>query len=198
MTYRRRWIGVDPGDRWLGLAILTQVDSTTWTADMRVVDLAQRRSRTHVVNEFLQLVDSMFDVVVAENFSARAVGHQRFNQGDTLRLLGALEYGVTNRQCSFFLVPPGDPKQLNGMFFKRWLEMWQGRWLDRSNPHWRHALSAWRALIVHLMASDGGRIILALKNSRVLKTAQFLDFSTEVFWPPNEKDLYTHVIQWET
>src|ERR1044072_7076385 len=98
-------IGIDPGEAWTGVAAL-DIGSNGMHTKTRVFRSDARR--------LADLVDEVVpggpDVhIVAENFSVRPVGFNAFSQGQTLRILGALQYATEKRSHTWTLVPPADP-----------------------------------------------------------------------------------------
>lgn len=194
MTYNKRWIGVDPGDRWMGLAVLTHLDGGFgWTADIRVVDL-EPYNLTGIGNGFRQLFGSG-DFVICEDFRMRAVGHQQFNAGRTLRTLGMFEYITTSKGGTFGLIPPDRPELVMESFFGPIIRHWRTQWMDRTSPHWGHALSAWRVLI-HWLAKNNPKVIERIHKADLQKNASFITSSTEVFWPPTKDDHMAKLMVW--
>jgi hypothetical protein len=147
------YVGIDPGESWCGFAAL----ETTSKKKIRV------EARTYSVKAhqgYLQMARDLMDIIprgrqlnfVCEDFRIRRSGHQGFNHGDTLRLLGALEYGVASRdeQSHFFLVPPNDngeheTKELFGNILRSYRSTW-----PKTYRSWGHCVSAWRVLGNHL------------------------------------------------
>lgn len=193
--YDKRWIGVDPGERWMGIAILTQIDKRTFTADMRVIDVAAIKSRNLLVNGLMYILQPE-DSMVCENYQIRRAGHQSFDAGITLRIMGALEYAAGERGCEFGYIMPGKPEDINDMFFGKYLDQWQEKWMRPKADEWNHARSAWRALMIYLMAR-APKVITQLRDAKTSAGVKHLRQPTPFFWPPSTTDLYTYPMIWE-
>ncbi len=155
-----RFLAFDPGDVWLGFAAL-QIDTETGSERRPVTEMHTVTRVLHVpshnftgaVREALFYGLGKPAIVIAEDYRMRPVGHQRFNAGLTLRMLGALEYATSQYpKSSWVQVPPGNserelPQLLGPTFFPEW----QTSWANPKDANWRHALSAWRVLARYLM-----------------------------------------------
>lgn len=140
------FLAIDPGDVHVGFALLERESPRSFYLSMGVL---HRESR-----DFVDLVESLGTLagrvqhVIVEDYRVRPVGHQRFNHGATLRLLGAIEYVVSaTTSASFSSVAPGNSRDLEQLRLDRVLDAWRESFAIRPNAtHWRHADSAWRAL----------------------------------------------------
>ena len=140
-----RFIGIDPGERWVGIAML-EATGSKWQAESRVLDVQARSG-------FLQLVSDVLiwapATIIAEDYRVRPVGHQAFTAGYTLRLLGALQVSAEAKDATWIMLQPGPAAELDllqlGRFVKR------SDWPASNDPHWQHALSAWRVLGRYLL-----------------------------------------------
>lgn len=147
------YIAFDPGDRWTGLAVMGQCqrDPRCWFAEAAILD-QQRRPR-FIAAKYLRhyLSQSRRDVahVVAERYQVRAEGHQRWNQGETLKLLGALEYEALHWGATWSTEPPGDPEQLRHLPLWNLVHPWSRYW--DVHAAWQHTRSAWRVLAMYLL-----------------------------------------------
>lgn len=193
--YLKRWVGIDPGDRWMGVSILTQIDKKTWTADMRVIDIEVVKNRHLLVKGMMHIL-SPKDVVLCENYQIRRAGHQSFNVGETLRLIGALEFATLDQLCDFVLVMPGDPNDINDMFFGAILKTWQEKWMRGNAKEWDHARSAWRVMLIYLMSKHPD-VIRKLQSAQADSVIKHMRQPTMFFWPPALSDLYTYPMVWE-
>jgi hypothetical protein len=148
------YLGIDPGDRWVGLAILQQRGGrgkqkngfTSWYGQSIVLD-TEGKSILQVI-KLLEPYVAEAEMIVAEDYDQRPQKFNAFNSGRTLRLLGAIEVAVKMRgDVRFRLVAPGNPKDA--------AKMWRGDValgdLFLLNGQARHAASAWRALGAYLM-----------------------------------------------
>lgn len=151
-----RYVAVDPGDRWVGVVVMDHhaIDRlVTWPAvfDIRessMVDVAKLITNELRVDDDVQLI--------IESFQHRPLGHQSFNAGLTSRLIGALEFGASMLDAALYFIPPGSPDEAEKLFGS-FIEHYSKQFAE--HPQWRHALSAWRVLGLHLV----------MKNLRLLK-----------------------------
>lgn len=145
-------LGIDPGDRWCGFVGM-RLSKSFVQVESRTYDRSPR-SLLQTVETLLPFAGAEERVIVAaENFQHRNVGHQRFNAGNTLRLLGALEYLCQRAGWSWNLIAPGDwTKELHYIFGEQFVADYRQHWPDRSRSQWDHCLSAWRVLGRYLMA----------------------------------------------
>lgn len=142
------FLGVDPGERWLGLAGLVCM-SHRWHAHIMVVDMKGTAMYDNV-DLFRRMVGEETRVV-CEDYRVRPQGHNRFSGHATLKLIGALHFVTEDRKGTFHLVPPGPPESLTEIAFgERPLQYWRERWKQFGNPNWNHGMSAWRALAYFL------------------------------------------------
>lgn len=139
------YVGIDPGAAWCGFAALNvgkhsiRAAAATYGRD--------DRSLTSIVRTLLPFAHTDEITVIAEDFQIRSVGHQRFNRGDTLRLLGALEYESLSAGWSWNLIAPGSWKdELPKLFGNELIADYKQRWPLRGHANWDHCLSAWRVL----------------------------------------------------
>lgn len=150
------YIGIDPGDSWCGFAAL----------DVSV-DRVRVEARTYSVKShggYLQMVHDIIDLlphnrpthIIAEDFRIRRAGHQAFAAGNTLRFLGALEFGVSCVDAfKFFTIPPNDNGESETKeLFGRVLFNYRKTWARPRHAAWGHCLSAWRVLGHHLFQHE--------------------------------------------
>lgn len=144
-----KFLGIDPGDRWMGLAGLRN-NGSAWEAAIAVVDLKQNTFYDNV-KRVGDLIDEDTTKVICEDFRVRPQGHNRWAAGHTLRLIGALEFVAHDNYSTFAMIPPGDPDDLHGLVFgNNGLTNWRQRWPLWGDSKWKHGLSAWRVLALHL------------------------------------------------
>lgn len=170
------YVGIDPGESWCGFAALD-----TSRSEVRV------EARTYAIKAhdgYLKMARDIIDMiphnrpthVICEDFRIRRSGHQHFNRGDTLRFLGALEYGVTSVDSfQYFLVPPNDrgvqeTKELFGRVFFSYRKSWP----RRKHHAWGHCISAWRVLGNHLFRHDRDLLVKLLQRKRSHPCDQWL------------------------
>ena len=143
---KRLIIGVDPGDRWTGVAQLL-IDRQSLVLSTFVLDGANRS-----INEIVDLtIPAIECTVIAEEFRQRPIGHQRFGGGLTSRLLGALEYKSVLFKGQWSTVQAGAPSAVWGYPIGLMLKYWKQHWPRESDSRWEHALSAWRVICTSLM-----------------------------------------------
>lgn len=147
---RQLWIGIDPGERWCGYALLRH--DGRWRAQTGVLDASQR--------SYVELIDTLLydtyrSVVVVESYQQRPVGHQAFKTAVTPQIIGSLRYATEKRDAKFYTVAPGDPdKELKYLQFGKFIEMWKAFWPAPRHTNWQHARSAWRVLGRWLLSND--------------------------------------------
>jgi hypothetical protein len=85
-----------------------------------------------------------------------------------LRLLGALEYGVSSVDAfQFFLVPPNDNGERETReLFGKVLWSYRRQWPRPRHSAWGHCLSGWRVLGRHLMAHERDLLIRLHKEKK--------------------------------
>lgn len=147
-----RYIGIDPGSSWCGVAHLYVCRHNVIMAGMSTLSVADRALVT-LVDE---VVPSEKATVVVESFQSRPVGFNRFSAGITLKILGALEYRTKmHDEHEWALVPTGDPtKELSRFGLVPFLSEWNKICPLPRNQKWDHAFSAWRILAQYLLTHD--------------------------------------------
>jgi hypothetical protein len=142
-----RYIAIDPGEVWLGMAAL-EINLDGVLAESRVLHLP---SRPHIGSVIDDLAIHFPATIICEDYRVQPVGHQRFSGGDTLKVIGALEAHALNSGCRFFTIQPGSADEVEDLF-GGWMQEWREQFQVASQ--WRHAMSAWRVLGRHLMSTD--------------------------------------------
>jgi hypothetical protein len=109
----------------------------------------------------------------------RHSGHQRFSHGNTLRFIGALEYGTSMIDAfQFFLVPPNDHgEQETRELFGHVLFNYRKVWPRHRHAAWGHCLSAWRVLGNHLLQNNHELLISLRKQKKSHRSTQWLPIS---------------------
>lgn len=154
-----RFIGVDPGDRWVGYAVLSVefgVRSKIYTS-CGVLDLELRG----IAGAAGFIYDALPAELAVEDYRVRPQGFNKFSRGATLRLIGALEYIVAARSGhSLLLIPPASPDaELKELRLDGWLNDWREDWPRPKDPAWDHARSAWRVLARALLREDSSLLL---------------------------------------
>jgi len=186
---------IDPGDVHVGFARLDVFTHTRYVLAMGVI---HRDSW-----ELVDLVDTLRDLTgnahscVVEDYRIRPVGHQRFNHGSTLRLLGALEYVINSTlTVNFATVPPGNPVELEQLRLRHVINAWREGFALRPNAaNWRHADSAWRALALH-MSTHHWRYYEPIVRDKRGGTIRKATHSPMAPFQPNPHDLYIEPVEW--
>lgn len=170
------YVGIDPGESWCGFAAL---DITN-----REVRVEARTYSVKAHGGYLKMAHDLIDLiphnrpthVIAEDFRIRRSGHQRFNRGDTLRFLGALEFGVSSVDAfEFFVVPPNDNGERETKeLFGRVLASYRRTWPRRKHHAWGHCISAWRVLGNHLFHTERDLLMRLLQRKRSHRCDQWL------------------------
>lgn len=144
------FVGIDPGERWCGLATLEIERNRYARTNAAVYDLTD-----NVLGELVHKITNIAHHnghirYVIEDFQVRPVGHQSFTRGNTLRFIGALEYALYLRDITPRYIKPGKPEE--ALRILPILQTWNtGE--TRGDTRWKHALSAWRVLGLHLLTT---------------------------------------------
>lgn len=172
------WIGIDPGDRWTGIAVLSfsPMAAYPWCAEMGVVD-QETVGLYHVAEHLSELFRPRRPkedcVVIAERYQGRSSGHQRWSDLRAVRLLGALEMVTTRARVPWFTVAPGqDGETIVDPLLRSWRAISRG-------DQWRHARSAWRVLGLYLLTKDPNRIVKGLQS---IGDVTYPRYSRYTFW----------------
>lgn len=164
------YIGIDPGDVWCGFAALEVTSDNVVRVEARTYSITARDGYLQMAHDIIDLLPHARRAhIVCEDFRIRRSGHQHFNAGNTLRLLGALEFGVTSVDAfKFFLVPPNDKGDAETReLFGSVLWNYRRQWPRPRHAAWGHCVSAWRVLGHHLLAHEQE---LLLKLHKVKKS----------------------------
>lgn len=155
------YLGIDPGDKWVGWARM-QVTDRTYTCCMGVYNRAMFNDLTRLVNVIMEANTPSH--VICESFQLRALGHNKFGRGETLRLIGALQYATGQAQLAWSEVPPGNAVvELGQLHLGKYIEKWM-KWVPASaDTNWRHAHSAWRVI---------GRYLLTMHHKDITRLAR--------------------------
>lgn len=184
----RRIIGIDPGDRWCGVAsiqvgLMNDRHVRSWCG---VLDVDNRG-----LYETAHFIRSLLPAEVAvEDYKVRAQGFNTFASGQTPMLMGAFAYVVGDRACGpLHVIPAGDPdRELKELKLDGWLEGWREYWPNARHKNWHHARSAWRVLGRYLLQRDQ-ELLLSFRRARdiesyppLLKTTSSELSTAEMFW----------------
>ena len=101
--------------------------------------------------------------MVIEEFRVRPVAHNAFTRGETIKLIGSLEYAASEKSVPVHFAPPADPLTILHLPIGRPVVRWRQRWPKLSDYRWHHALSAWRVLGHHLLNTDR-QLLLELEH----------------------------------
>jgi hypothetical protein len=160
------YIGIDPGEAWCGFSALEITSENVVRVEARTYSIAAHGGYLQMAHDIIDLLPHARRAhIVCEDFRIRRSGHQRFSSGNTLRFLGALEYGVTSVDAfKFFLVPPNDNGEKETReLFGRVLWNYRKSWAKPRHAAWGHCVSAWRVLGHHLMSREQD-LLLRLHN----------------------------------
>jgi hypothetical protein len=149
------YVGIDPGEVWCGFAALLFDANGDIRAEARSHSIAAHGGYLGMVRDLVDLIPHARQTrLIVEDFRIRASGHQRFNHGNTLRMLGALEYASSKIPTfSWYLVSPGSSRDTHNLFGKT-LRNYHKRWPNPGDDAWTHCMSAWRVLGHHLLKHD--------------------------------------------
>lgn len=177
-------VGVDPGNRWTGVATLL-VDATHISAIMLVLD-----SQAYSI-KFLTdvIIHDQAKTVVAEEYRNRPIGHQRFNAPLTPRLLGALEYRAISVGATWAKIPAAPFDAVKAFPIWKRIEVWKEHCQAPTDHRWSHAFSAWRVLSAYVLRNKP-RVHTAIERSR--RSSLEYDELTAM----RRSDLVAPVISW--
>lgn len=144
----KNFLAIDPGERWLGLAGLSN-NGTSWNAYAMVVDM-KPATVYDTVHALSAMTVNKETTVLCEEYRPRPQGHNRFSKHSTIRLIGALEYAFADQGKTVQYVTPQTFALSEVLFGPRTLREWQERWNQHGSQRWEHSLSAWRILAYHL------------------------------------------------
>lgn len=150
------YIGIDPGESWCGFAAL-DVSDTMIRAEARTYSVTSRGGYLKMTHALLDLLPhNRQTTIIVEDFRIRKAGHQSYSRGDTLRFIGALEYGASCIDAfGFHLISPNDHgEQETRQLFGHVLYNYRRNWPRPRHAAWGHCLSAWRVLGQHLMQRE--------------------------------------------
>lgn len=140
-----RLIGIDPGDRWIGLAGII-VRNKSMEMHSAVLDGSDRS----IVDKVQDIMQSAPAEVFCEDFKVRPQAFNSFSAMLTPRLIGALEYECMLKEIPFSLVHPGPNTE-----FAAILPNWANTVVKHMKyEQWNHSMSAWRVLCRGLFKSD--------------------------------------------
>jgi hypothetical protein len=138
-----RYIGIDPGEVWVGFAVLDVLDRDVLYTSCGVLDL-EARGFTPLVKEIRRWLPAY---VAGEEFRSRPMGHRTWSKEETARLLGALQFAVEESGSTWRTAEAGNPNvDLPKLGWEGWLENWSTQWPRVHSAPWNHARAAWRAL----------------------------------------------------
>ncbi len=171
------YIGIDPGESWCGFAALETTSRNEVRVESRTYSIKAHGGYLQMVHDLMDLLPRTRGVHVAcEDFRIRRSGHQAFNRGDTLRFLGALEFGVSSIDgFTFSLIPPNDHGERETReLFGRVLFNYRKTWPRNRHHAWGHCLSAWRILGNHLFHHERDLLLKLLQRKRSHQCDQWL------------------------
>jgi hypothetical protein len=162
------YIGIDPGESWCGFAALDVTSSGVVRVEARTYSVTARKGYLQMAHDIMDLLPhARKATIVCEDFRIRRSGHQAFNAGNTLRFIGALEFGVKSVDAfEFFLIPPNDHSERETKeLFGRVLFHYRQQWPKPRDAAWKHCLSAWRVLGHHLFAHERD-LLLRIRHAK--------------------------------
>lgn len=177
------YIGIDPGETWCGFAALETTPEGVIRVEARTYDVENHHGYIGMATDIIDLLPHAKRThIVCEDFRIRRQGHQTFSAGNTLRLLGALEYGASQvKAFSFSVEAPTDKfEQINHQLYGRILRNYRNHWPKSRHTSWHHCLSAWRVLGQYLMMHDRGVLQILHKKKRSHPCQQWLPANQRV------------------
>lgn len=150
-------VGIDPGDRWIGMATMRiELNYCTIKCDMAVFDENVFPSFNRMVQQLTPSVTAVLKhrvSVITEEFRIRPQEFNRFSASRVPALIGAIRYVTAESGAHWTEVAAGNAeKDLKEFGFTLFLNDWALHCSGDSN--WRHARSAWRVILKHLMTTD--------------------------------------------
>jgi hypothetical protein len=170
------YVGIDPGEAWCGFAAM-DVTGTVVRVEARTYSVTAHGGYLQMAQDLMNLIPHNRPTqIVCEDFRIRRSGHQRFNRGDTLRFIGALEYGVAMVDAfQFTVIPPNDRgEQETKELFGRILHSYRKSWPRRRHHAWGHCVSAWRVLGHHLFQHERDLLLKLHQRHRSHRCDQWL------------------------
>lgn len=156
-------IGIDPGEAWCGIAALN-IKKRSVVAEARTLAI-KPRTPISIVRAALPFSKKDEVIVIAENYNFRPVGHQRFSTGQTVRLLGALEFYTRDMNWKWHLIPPGPwQKEIPLIFGNNLLAEYRRHWPQPRHQNWDHCMSAWRVLGRYLLTEQLTSVLAPLRK----------------------------------
>jgi len=177
------YIGIDPGDAWCGFAALETTPEGAIRVESRTYDVKNHHGYIGMATDIIDLLPHAKRThIVCEDFRIRRQGHQAFGAGNTLRLLGALEFGASQiKAFSFSTVAPTDNvEDITRELFGRVLFNYRSDWPKSRHASWRHCLSAWRVLGQYLITHDRAVLEILHKKKRSHSCPQWLPVNQRV------------------
>jgi len=154
-------IGIDPGERWTGIAMLSISETLSKAYAATAVLNRELMYPAHWLNEMLDRFQKETATqihVVVEEYRIRPQKYESFASGGTLQLIGALRF-VTDlhEDIAGFMLRPAQQLSMDQM--KRtsmytFLKSWRPRWPSSTSRTWEHAISAWRVILHHALTAE--------------------------------------------
>lgn len=149
------FIGIDPGDRWSGIATL-QVKKRRDSAVLRLGSfVVDGKDDIYRSIPFLSSIITESETVelAVESFQQRGVGHQAWKIPTTAKLIGAIEWMALGFDVPTHFYAPGKAREhLEAFKMSDLLSEWGDAW---PAGEWNHAWSAWRILTILLLRHNG-------------------------------------------
>jgi len=177
------YIGIDPGERWCGFAALELTSELVVRVEARTYSITAHKDYLTLAHDLIDLLPHARKAqIVVENFQVRTVGHQHFNRGDTLRFIGAMEFAAQSIDAfELFQVQPSDAGQRDSLkLYGSVIRRYSRRWPSPSHRAWKHCLSAWRVLGMHLLSKEPTFLLSIRKMKRVQICERWLPASTKM------------------
>lgn len=164
---RTRVLAYDPGDRWVGFALLDASITEPHTLIV-VAGVYDREQGSYNAVEDLKVLSRGNCAVVIEEYRVRPTGFNSFYDGATPKLIGALEYVAGP---PVYYAPTADPSAITQTPLGRHVLAWKSRWPKRGAARWHHAVSAWRVLGHYLLVEEPQMLSVIEQGVTVLKYA---------------------------
>lgn len=161
-------LGIDPGDRWVGVSVLYIPKSEKWLHMRSAVFDANAYTFVGLIDTIMTFFNDLGKTkVLTEEYRQRPVGHQRFKDSQTSRMIGAIQYVAEREGLGWTPYPAGDPdKELPRLVLGDYIELWRIHWPKPNDPRWHHARSAWRLIARHMFLYDT-QFLKLLRSSAV-------------------------------
>jgi len=162
-----RIVAIDPGERWVGIAALA-LRANVWKLEM-----GQLERLNTTLTPVVEVIDGWRPTLVAvEKFQHRPQGHQSFDAGEVLQLIGAIRYITEQKGLGYIEQMPAPSHSLTAYPIYPLLMAW-----DRDVSG--HVHSAWRVLMDTLHQRLPDRMLQLFHHVKKSKHIKFESIVSE-------------------